>query len=205
MPIRAVVLDIGGVLEVIDDEVFPGDTERRLGLPPGGFSAALAAAAPLAGEPMLGEVTEAGVRRHWRDSLGVDDDEADRMMADFWRWYAGTLDRQLFDWFASQRPERLTGILSNSAPGAREAERHHGFEQVTDDLVYSHEVGLTKPDPRIYTLTARRLGVAPAEIVFLDDVEDNISAAREAGWHAVLHRDTPSSIAALEALIADVG
>ena len=83
-------------------------------------------------------------------------------MADYWRWYVGTLDQELFDWFAAQRPARKTGIVSNSGPGAREAERCWGFEGITDDIVYSHEVGLLKPDPRIFALAAERLGVQPA-------------------------------------------
>ena len=77
-----------------------------------------------------------------------------------------------------------------------------GFEDVTDDIVYSHEVRLRKPDPAIYALTAERLGVAPHEIVFLDDVVTNVEAARQAGWHAVLHVDTATSIRDLEAVIA---
>jgi epoxide hydrolase-like predicted phosphatase len=76
-----------------------------------------------------------------------------------------------------------------------------GFEDVTDDIVYSHEVGLRKPDPAIYALTAERLGVQPHEIVFLDDVVANVEAARRAGWHAVLHVDTATSIVEIEAVI----
>jgi FMN phosphatase YigB (HAD superfamily) len=123
-------------------------------------------------------------------------------MADYWRWYVGTLDRQLFDWFAGVRARRLkAGILSNSGPGAREAEACWGFEAVTDDIVYSHEVGLAKPDPAIYELTASRLGVAGEEIVFLDDVEVNVEGARRAGWHAVQHVDTERSITEIERVI----
>ena len=107
---------------------------------------------------------------------------------DFWRWYAGTLDQPL--------------ILSNSGPGAREHERHHGFEGITDDLVYSHEVGLMKPDPRVFALTAQRLGVRPDEVLFLDDVEGHVVAARASGWHAVLHTSTPDSITAMELVLA---
>ena len=126
-------------------------------------------------------------------------------MVDYWTWYRGTLDQQLFDWFAAQHGPYKTGILSNSGPGAREAERVFGFEAITDDIVYSHEVGLAKPDPAIYALAAERLGVAPHEIVFLDDVELNVEAARAAGWHAVRHRDTRTSIRELEAIIAAGG
>lgn len=198
MAIRAVVLDIGGVLEVIDDDVFPAPAERRLGLAPGTIAGGLAG---LPGDAVVGEVTEHQVRAEWQRALGLDDRQVDALVDDFWRWYVGTLDRELFDWFAGQRRERLTAILSNSGPGARERERCHGFEDVTDDIVYSHEVGLAKPDPAAYELVARRLDVEAGEVVFLDDVEANVVAARALGWHAVLHRDTPSSIAEMERII----
>lgn len=198
MTIKAVVFDVGGVLEIVDDGVFPQPAEQRLGLPAGSIERGLAA---LSGDAVLGEVTEAQVRAEWQRSLGIDDEQADELMTDFWRWYCGTLDRPLFDWFAAQRPELLTAILSNSGPGAREAERHHGFEDVTDVIVYSHEVGLAKPDPRAYALTAERLAVHPHEIVFLDDVEDNVAAARDAGWHAVLHVSTSRSVVEMERIM----
>ena len=198
MAIRAVVLDIGGVLEIVDDDVFPAPAERRLGLAPGTIASGLAG---LPGDAVVGEVTEHQVRAEWQRALGLDDRQVDALVDDFWRWYVGTLDRQLFDWFAGQRPARLTAILSNSGPGARERERCHGFEDVTDDIVYSHEVGLAKPDPAAYELVTRRLRVEAGEVLFLDDVEANVVAARALGWHAVLHRDTASSIAEMERII----
>ena len=198
MAIRAVVLDIGGVLEVVDDDVFPAPAERRLGLAPGSIAGGLAG---LPGDAVVGEVTEGQVRAEWQRALGLDDRQVDALLDDFWRWYVGTLDRELFDWFAGQRPARLTAILSNSGPGARERERFHGFEEVTDDIVYSHEVGLAKPDPAAYELVTRRLGVESPEVLFLDDVEANVVAARALGWHAVLHRDTASSIVEMERVI----
>ncbi len=201
MTIKAVVFDIGSVLEVIDDSVFPGPFETRHGLLP----ASTLGVPEFAGDPGVGELTEAEVRAHYQRHLGLDDDQADELMRDFWRWYAGSLDRELYDWFAAQHGRLKTGIVSNSGPGAREAERHWGFEDITDDIVYSHEVGLAKPDPAIYALAARRLGVQPGEIVFLDDVQANVDGATAAGWHAVLHVDTPTSIERLEAVIAGGG
>jgi FMN phosphatase YigB (HAD superfamily) len=203
MAIRAVVLDIGGVLEVVDDGVFPAPAERRLGLAPGTIAGGLAG---LPGDAVVGEVTEHQVRAEWQRALALDDRQVDALLDDFWRWYVGTLDRELFDWFAGQRPARLTAILSNSGPGARERERFHGFEDITDDIVYSHEVGLAKPDPAAYEIVTARLGVTAGEVLFLDDVEPNVVAARALGWHAVLHRDTSSSIAEMERIIeaADV-
>ncbi|MGI8524219.1 MAG: HAD-IA family hydrolase [Nocardioides sp.] len=197
--IKAVVFDIGGVLEVVDDSVFPEPFLQRHGLAPG----SLDAACDFPRDPGLGLMTEAEVRAHWQQRLGLDDAQSDELMADQWRWYVGTLDQELFDWFAGVRARGLrAGILSNSGSGAREAERHYGFEDVTDDLVYSHEVGLAKPDPAVYALSAERLGVEPDEIVFLDDSERCVEGARAAGWHAVRHERTAASTAALERVIA---
>jgi putative hydrolase of the HAD superfamily len=197
--IRAVVLDIGSVLEVIDDSNFPAPFEQRHGLAAG----SVAGASDWPGDAVLGEMTAAETRAHWQQRLGLTDAQADELVADAWRWYVGTLDLRLFDWFAGLQDRGLkTGILSNSGPGAREAERHYGFEKITDDIVYSHEVGLKKPDPAVYELTTSRLGVEAAEVAFLDDVPANVDAARAAGWHAVLHEDTERSVATIEALIA---
>lgn len=198
MTIKAVVLDIGGVLEVIDHAVFPGPAEVRLGLPAGSIAGGLAG---LPGDAMTGGVTEDEIRAEWRRALDLDDEQVDGLVEDYWRWYVGTLDRRLRDWFADQHVVRRTGILSNSGPGARERERHHGFEDITHDIVYSHEVGIAKPDPAAYARTAQRLGVHPHEVLFLDDVEANVEAARAAGWHAVLHVDTPTSIREMEQII----
>jgi HAD superfamily hydrolase (TIGR01509 family) len=197
--IKAVVLDVGSVLEVIDDSVFPEPFERRHGLAPG----SLAAACEFPGDPLIGAMTEAEVRSHWQRRLGLSDDQADELMADQWRWYVGALDLTLYDWFAGVRGRGLVAaILSNSGQGAREAERVWGFEEITDDIVYSHEVGLAKPDPAIYELTSARLRVQPHEIVFLDDVPENVSAAHAAGWRAVIHVETARSIAEIERIIA---
>lgn len=201
MSIRAVVLDLGDVLEVIDDSVFPGPWEERLGLPPDGFAVA-APDSGLAGDPALGDVSEADLRAYWQRCLDLDDATADELITDFWRWYVGTLDQPLYDWFVGLRPRYRLGILSNSGPGAREHEAVWDLEKVCHTIVYSHEVGLAKPDPAVYALTAERLGVRSPEIAFLDDVEDHVHAARRAGWHAVHHRGTASSIAAMEQILA---
>ncbi len=48
---------------------------------------------------------------------------------------------------------------------------------------YSHEVGCMKPDPKIYQAAIDLTGHDPSELIFIDDIEHNVSAAREAGIH----------------------
>ena len=59
----------------------------------------------------------------------------------------------------------------------------------------SHVMGLVKPDQRIYRAVEAATGVAPQEIVFFDDLAENISAARACGWNAV-HIDHTGDTAA---------
>jgi putative hydrolase of the HAD superfamily len=198
--IKAVVLDIGGVLEIIDDAAFPDPWCARHRVP----REALAAALDFPADPLVGGMTEAEIADHLRRELGLDDAQLAEFVEDQWRWYVGTLDRPLCEWFAALRSRGLaTGILSNSGPGAREREACWGFEDLVDVLVYSHEVGMKKPDPRIYAHTADLLGVEPSQIAFLDDWSPAVEAARAAGWHAVHHLDTASSIDAMEELLDD--
>lgn len=199
MPVTAVVFDIGSVLEVIEDAVFPEPFLARHGIAREAFDAAC----DFPGDPAVGEMTEAEIRAHWQQRLGLSDSQSDELMADQWTWYVGTIDEPLLNWYAGLRERGYrTGILSNSGPGAREAERKWGFEELADVIVYSHEVGLKKPDPRIYALTTERLGVPPEQVAFLDDWTPAVEAARAAGWNVVQHVDTPSSVAALETLLA---
>ncbi len=78
-------------------------------------------------------------------------------------------------------------------------------EELFDDVVDSAVVGMRKPDPRIYALTAERLGVDPGEIVFLDDLESNCVAARDAGWSAIRFEETTQVARELDALLAARG
>ncbi len=107
------------------------------------------------------------------------------------------------EYVAGLRPRYRTAILSNSFVGAREREqRLYGFEDMVDVVVYSHEVGLEKPDPRCYQLVCARLGVTPSDTVFVDDVEPNVTAARDVGMTAVLFTGNDQAIADIEAHLA---
>ncbi len=79
----------------------------------------------------------------------------------------------------------------------REQDRYH-FAEMVDFIIYSHEVGLAKPDPRIYALTSQRVGAQPEEIVFLDDTERNVAAAAASGFHAILYQNNAQAIAEID-------
>ena len=200
------VVDVGGVLERVDDASWPqiliDRWEQRAGRPAGAILAALAEHAP--GDAIAtGRISEQQLKSLYADTLGLDPATTDQLMTEMWDAYCGELDVDMRDFVAGLRPSCKTAILSNSADGARrEEQRRYDFESLVDVIVYSHEVGLAKPDPAVFELTEGRLLAKPDEIVFIDDHEPNIAAARQRGWYAVLHTDTPRTIAEVTALLA---
>ena len=66
------------------------------------------------------------------------------------------------------------------------------FDELFDDIVDSHEVGMRKPNPAIYQLAMVRVGARDVtRTVFLDDIERNVVAARALGMHAILVDEDP--------------
>lgn len=70
-----------------------------------------------------------------------------------------------------------------------------------DSIVLSSEVGLVKPDVRIYELSVKQLGVETEDCVFIDDLEKNVIGAREAGMQAIVYKDFEQFLSDLEKLI----
>jgi epoxide hydrolase-like predicted phosphatase len=199
MAIRAVVFDIGGVLEITRDLGVTRRWETRLGLPAGGLSERMHDTWVGGG---IGTITEDEVHQAVRERLGLDERQLAAFMADLWREYLGTPNTALIEYARGLRPRYRTGIVSNSFVGAREREQAaYGFEDLVDEIVYSHEAGMNKPDPRIYALACARLDVLPQQAVFLDDAEPCVAGARAVGLHAICYQDNAQAIAEIEKLL----
>ena len=91
-----------------------------------------------------------------------------------------------------------TGLLSNSW-GTTSYPREL-LAELFDAVVISGEVRMRKPSPEIYALGAERLGLPPAQCVFVDDLSVNLAPAAELGMATVHHRAAEDTIAELERL-----
>jgi putative hydrolase of the HAD superfamily len=90
-----------------------------------------------------------------------------------------------------------TALLSNSWGNTYPIE---AFAGIFDHVLISGEVGMRKPDPEIYALAARRMGVEPELCVFLDDLAVNVAGAVAAGMTGLRHISPEDSIGTLERL-----
>ena len=92
-----------------------------------------------------------------------------------------------------------TGLISNSM-GAGRYDRST-FPELFDGVVISGDEGMHKPEPAIYELGCERVGLAPAECVFVDDLRENCEGAEAVGMTAVLHRGAERTLPRLEELL----
>jgi putative hydrolase of the HAD superfamily len=118
---------------------------------------------------------------------------------------ASFLQDEMLDLIRELRERGIrTSLLSNSW-GVRNDYPRHLFGELFDDVVISGEVGMRKPEERIFQLALTRLGLPAAECVFVDDVEGNVVAAQALGLLAVHHSEPVSTRAALLELLARTG
>ena len=95
---------------------------------------------------------------------------------------------------------RLHYLSNMPHPYADHLEREHAFLSCFESGVISARVGLIKPEPAIYRHAAQRFQADPAELLFLDDVLDNVLAARQAGWQALHFVDAAEAEAQMRAI-----
>lgn len=94
---------------------------------------------------------------------------------------------------------RLHFLSNMPAPYADYLEREHDFLNCFDSGVISARVQQIKPEPGIFDTAARLFGSEPAQLLFIDDMLDNVHAARQAGWQALHFIDAADCQAQLRA------
>lgn len=101
---------------------------------------------------------------------------------------ADSPDEQLLGYIKELHRSYRTAVLSNSNRGVLKYRISSVWlEDCFDKVIVSAEIGLVKPDPQIYSLAARRLGVELEECVFIDDKTDFVEAASQLNMKAILY------------------
>jgi putative hydrolase of the HAD superfamily len=199
MTIKAIVFDIGGVLEITPDLGLDKKWEQKLNLKSGVLNQRLG---DVWRGGSIGTISIEQVHQGIGETLGWSKEQVNEFMDDIWREYLGTLNVELVQYFRNLRPQYQTAIISNSFVGAREKEaEHYQFDTLCDCIIYSHEAGLRKPDPRIFTLACERLGLQPHEVIFVDDHKEVYVSAQEMGMHCIEFKDNVQVIADIRACI----
>jgi putative hydrolase of the HAD superfamily len=194
--IRAVVSDFGGVLTTPLRGSFEGFAARA-GIAADELRAALAAVFARDGahpffELECGRMTEARFLASLEQMLGQ---QLGREIscADFSEmlWAGLEPNEPMIELMAALRAEgyRMALVTNNVREWESRWRAMAPIDDIFEFVVDSAYVGMRKPDPEIYDLTVRRLGVPAQACLFVDDLEANCAAARQAGMQAIVYRD----------------
>jgi epoxide hydrolase-like predicted phosphatase len=183
--LKAVVFDWGGVLMRTVDASGRRKWERRLGLPLYAVDRAVHGSRSWK-QAQSGIISDA---EYWSDvatQLRLDETELAEFRCDYFS--GDRLDEEMVRFVGVLRPRFKTALLSNASPQLRDLLDEMNVSGLFDVIVISGLVGVQKPDPAIYHIVLERLGVAPAEVIFVDDFVQNIETARALGMQTLHFR-----------------
>jgi epoxide hydrolase-like predicted phosphatase len=191
------IVDFGGVLTNSVFETFAVFCEAE-SMPPETLRARFGgddASQRLLADFECGRLETAAFEREFALVLGVDsEDLVDRIFAGM------RPDEAMVGAVRAARQAGLkTGLLSNSW-GADRYDREQ-LRELFDGWVISGEVGIRKPEARIYRMAAESIALAPEQCVFVDDLPFNLKPARELGMATVLHKTADETLPQLEQLL----
>lgn len=199
MDIQAVIWDLGGVLVRTEDYTPRRALAEQYGMTLEGIEEFI-----FSGESgdraQRGEIS---AEQHWenqRNALGLDAAQMQAFRDQFWA--GDRLDMDLVNYIRRLRGSYRTGLLSNAFSDLRRVVTETWkFADAFDEMIISAEVGLVKPEARIYQLALDRLGVVPEATVFIDDFSHNVEGARRMNMHAIRFLDPQQARKDLESLL----
>lgn len=94
-----------------------------------------------------------------------------------------------------------TGLGTGMARTAEHADQVAAVMALFDQVIESSKEGVRKPEPAIYHRACERLGVAPADVVYLDDLGINLKPAAAMGMHTIKVTSEAQALAELSAVL----
>jgi HAD superfamily hydrolase (TIGR01549 family) len=158
-------------------------------------------ASPTAAQATIGEIP---VKKHLEavaKRLKVEKTEIAAVENEF---FAGdVVDLSILEYLRSLRPRFITGLISNAWSDMREYLVRKKMDDAFDHLTISAEVGVAKPNAKIYQLALEQAQVKASEAVFVDDVLVNIEACEQIGMKGIHFKDPQVSMGQLKKLLKE--
>jgi epoxide hydrolase-like predicted phosphatase len=198
MSIRAVFFDLGGVILRTEYQTPRQHLAERFGMDYEDIDK-LVFGTPSAALASKGEITE---EQHWHQVMKFLKLSAGRYRRVEAEFFAGdVIDHAILNFLRSIKPKYKVGLISNAWSGLRAYIEREKFDDVFDKMIISAEVGVTKPEARIYQIALEQLQVKAKEAVFVDDVQENIEACERLGMKGIRFTSPESALEQLKALL----
>ena len=196
--IKAILLDVGGVPWHPPKTPLSLNWAARCGLSPKEFDELVYNSA-WGSQALLGNITGEQMWEKVGNKLGLSFTERVQCEEEYW---TGIWDTELLDYCLTLKSRYKLGVVSDAESTAREKAKHWINDSLFDVIVFSSEVGVRKPDPKIFHRALEQLGVYPSETLFKDDREKNVTGANALGIHAIHYKNRAQVLAALDEYIS---
>ena len=201
-PVRAILFDADGVLQHGNGGALLPRLQKALGFVPEPLESfirdVLDAEQPaLAGQAELLDQLEPVVRKWGAEGKA-------RALAEHW-WHCIEPDPAVFSLIGRLRQQGLLCALATNQQRYRADYMRSalGYDAHFDRSFYSYELGCVKPEPRYFEAMVSSLRLAPEQLLFVDDLEPNVEAARGVGLQAAqfVNPNTPEAAPQLRTLL----
>ena len=188
--IRGIIFDFGRVISAQKPPSLFRTYERDLGLAADTLNR-LMFDSPEWRDALLGRKT---IDEYWRavgPRLGL---QTPAQIENFRRRYHGDerINVQVLNLMERLYGKYKLAVCSNSPPGLVHWLADWNIDTLFDVIFCSGDEGVVKPDPAAYRITLERMGLEPAEALFVDDTPENVEAAVACGLHGVHFSNGPT-------------
>jgi putative hydrolase of the HAD superfamily len=198
MSIRAVFFDLGGVIVRTEYQAPRQQLAERLGMEYDDLSK-IVFDSETGAQASIGTIT---ALQHWESVIKRLKRPATELETIRDEFFAGDIvDRQLLEFLRSLRGKQTTGLISNAWSDLRDYLVREKMDDAFDHIIISAEVGVAKPDPKIFQVALEQAGVSPNEAVFVDDFYANIEGCEQVGMKGIHFKDAEPTLAQLKALL----
>lgn len=205
--IKAIAFDIGGVLQLekgrSKDDLHRGIHEAIARFFDLDVDTWFDAIDSVYAKAIEGTIRESSVYKTIARNVNVGVRELERVIL---RTYAKNFTRndKLFELAFRLRERYKTAILSDQWYASKKALARKEDMRRFDVVIVSCDVGMRKPNPKIYKLLLRRLKVKPEEVVFIDNRSWNTEPAKKLGMKTILFRSNAQTMKELRRLGVEI-
>ncbi len=199
MSIRAVFFDLGGVIVRTEYQSPRERLAERLGMEYEDLDR-IVFDSETGRQASLGTITSL---QHWEAVMKRLKRPYEEMTAIRDEFFAGDIiDYEIVNFLRSLRGTVKTGLISNAWSDLRDFIVREKFDDAFDHIIISSEVGVAKPEAKIYEIALEQAGVSPNEAVFVDDFYVNIEGCEKVGIKGIHFKDALDALAELKILLS---
>jgi putative hydrolase of the HAD superfamily len=199
MPIRAIFFDLGGVILRTEYQAPRQYLAERLNMEYDDL-VRLVFESETSRKASIGTLT---ADEHWAAlmvRLKRPASDAQKIRDEFFG--GDVLDHELIQLIRALRGQSYkTGLISNAWNDLRQYVTNQKFDDAFDSITISAEVGVVKPEARIYQVALEQLQIQANEAVFVDDFQVNIEGCEKVGMQGILFKDPDEVKQKLKALL----